>query len=283
MRWDPDWDWRRGMTAARRKFGKDWPCVLFVTVALACMFGAVLLGTLSSMGNSLPAIAGTLATSAVFLLLALFRMAFSSIFGTSPPFFRDRTGEPHDLAFDGRPVTQAAIDKIGVVCTNAQLPNVLVPKVPEACWALCCVCLHPIRPHATVRGLSCGHAFHKKCIDDWFRIAIAAEHLRCPLCRVSALVRPDLRIEPSKQSAWRSFLTRTLGDTAASAPAERSAWPAIRRSISARFSRDLRSGEPEAERPSAPSDSTSPGSPPSAPAVRVARSVGALTGNVIHV
>lgn len=112
-----------------------------------------------------------------------------------------------------RPVTQAVIEKIGVVCTNAQLQDVLVQKVPEACWTQCCVCLQAIKPHATVRGLSCGHAFHKKCIDDWFRVALAAEHLRCPLCRRSALVRPSLKGRPpSPPQVWRASLYSAVAE-----------------------------------------------------------------------
>lgn len=43
----------------------------------------------------------------------------------------------------------------------------------------CPICLEQYIPGIYKRTLSCGHYFHKKCIDEWFK----RENMDCPLCR----------------------------------------------------------------------------------------------------
>ncbi|XP_059278778.1 probable E3 ubiquitin-protein ligase XERICO [Lycium ferocissimum] len=43
----------------------------------------------------------------------------------------------------------------------------------------CSVCLTKFEPDAGVNRLSCGHVFHKVCLEKWLRYW----HVTCPLCR----------------------------------------------------------------------------------------------------
>ncbi|MCD7468858.1 hypothetical protein HAX54_007403 [Datura stramonium] len=43
----------------------------------------------------------------------------------------------------------------------------------------CSVCLTKFEPDAGVNSLSCGHVFHKLCLEKWLRYW----HVTCPLCR----------------------------------------------------------------------------------------------------
>jgi hypothetical protein len=48
----------------------------------------------------------------------------------------------------------------------------------------CSICIEKVKCSEYVRGLQCGHKYHKKCIDKWFRVSINVnEEIQCPLCR----------------------------------------------------------------------------------------------------
>lgn len=48
----------------------------------------------------------------------------------------------------------------------------------------CCLCLESYTPGEYKRVLTCGHIFHKKCIDQWFlKDKTELEDCTCPLCR----------------------------------------------------------------------------------------------------
>lgn len=51
----------------------------------------------------------------------------------------------------------------------------------------CCLCLSPYKVGEYKRELSCGHIFHKKCVDQWFlsKGNCELEDCTCPLCRAS--------------------------------------------------------------------------------------------------
>lgn len=103
-------------------------------------------------------------------------------------------------------VSKATIESIGVVCLKDELQQYLVRPVPESC-SLCSVCIQPIKPSHTVRGLGCGHAFHKRCVDDWFLIASSPSNLKCPLCRAPALQQPELRKPRPTPRVRRAFFS----------------------------------------------------------------------------
>lgn len=43
----------------------------------------------------------------------------------------------------------------------------------------CPVCLNEFEPHAEINHLSCGHVFHKICLEKWLKYW----NVTCPLCR----------------------------------------------------------------------------------------------------
>lgn len=60
-----------------------------------------------------------------------------------------------------------------------------VPSCSVSVMSIACpVCLDPFQKQAPVKYLPCGHFYHKKCIDKWFKTA--RRSLRtpcCPTCR----------------------------------------------------------------------------------------------------
>ena len=45
---------------------------------------------------------------------------------------------------------------------------------------LCCICLCEYEEGEVLAKLSCGHVYHKDCLDSW-----CENHVRCPLCNLS--------------------------------------------------------------------------------------------------
>ncbi len=43
----------------------------------------------------------------------------------------------------------------------------------------CTICLHEYNEGDRLRKLQCDHAFHKDCLDEWFR-----EEKKCPNCNL---------------------------------------------------------------------------------------------------
>jgi len=43
----------------------------------------------------------------------------------------------------------------------------------------CPICIECFKDNEFYRKLDCGHCFHKRCIDRWFR----KDHSECPMCR----------------------------------------------------------------------------------------------------
>jgi len=43
----------------------------------------------------------------------------------------------------------------------------------------CPICIDCFKDNEFYRKLDCGHCFHKRCIDHWFR----KDHSECPMCR----------------------------------------------------------------------------------------------------
>lgn len=71
----------------------------------------------------------------------------------------------------------------------------------------CSICIDNISFRQHVRTLGCNHAFHKKCIDNWFK-----RDRRCPVCRAEAVQRRETnqiisRITRSSVAGGRSSST----------------------------------------------------------------------------
>lgn len=47
----------------------------------------------------------------------------------------------------------------------------------------CVICLEKYKVNEYKRELKCGHVFHKKCIDKWFKKS-CCDNKSCPLCRI---------------------------------------------------------------------------------------------------
>ena len=48
----------------------------------------------------------------------------------------------------------------------------------------CSICLEDFDTGKYKRKLKCGHTFHKKCVDRWFRLLSQDDKdLSCPICR----------------------------------------------------------------------------------------------------
>ena len=58
--------------------------------------------------------------------------------------------------------------------------------------AECSICLETFRDEEVVRRLTCGHVFHKRCVDQWLTKVAA-----CPLCRVNPISGEPMPTEDS--------------------------------------------------------------------------------------
>jgi len=56
-------------------------------------------------------------------------------------------------------------------------------KVASNCLERCLICLDDYVPEADLRLLSCKHAFHKTCVDQWLQIG----KNNCPACRTKGI------------------------------------------------------------------------------------------------
>jgi hypothetical protein len=60
----------------------------------------------------------------------------------------------------------------------------IIKKSDKIMGGNCCICLDEYKVGVYKRKLSCGHTFHKKCIDKWFRQNINKNNkIKCPICR----------------------------------------------------------------------------------------------------
>jgi len=53
-------------------------------------------------------------------------------------------------------------------------------RVGRGLFEDCSICTQPFTPHQGYRKLPCGHIFHKKCADRWFK---SKGEISCPYCR----------------------------------------------------------------------------------------------------
>ncbi|KAK9467021.1 hypothetical protein V1512DRAFT_261750 [Lipomyces arxii] len=65
-------------------------------------------------------------------------------------------------------------------------PN-LDPELAETYGDVCAICLEQLEEKDSVRGLTCGHAFHAGCIEPW----LTARRACCPLCKADFYVSKE--------------------------------------------------------------------------------------------
>ena len=62
--------------------------------------------------------------------------------------------------------------------------HLIKPKDPLVNNDCCPICLDEFKVGTYKRGLKCGHVYHKKCIDKWFKRMEQEQHeKKCPVCR----------------------------------------------------------------------------------------------------
>lgn len=66
----------------------------------------------------------------------------------------------------------------------------------------CSVCLVDFTAGSIVRILSCGHYFHKECIDNW----LTHHNTDCPVCKTDMLVALDLPPRTTPATAAANFI-----------------------------------------------------------------------------
>ena len=97
------------------------------------------------------------------------------------PFFRSNTTSTSGIESVIVRPTQAQVTAATEVFTNATLN-------PDTC---CTICQDDLPVGCQVRKIkSCGHQFHKNCIDQWFE-----RNVKCPVCR------HDIRENPNPSSS----------------------------------------------------------------------------------
>ncbi|XP_057954159.1 probable E3 ubiquitin-protein ligase XERICO [Malania oleifera] len=74
-------------------------------------------------------------------------------------------------------------------------PAVRFDSVAGGKWAEqeCCVCLRGFEPHSEINSLSCGHLFHKMCLERWLNYW----NVTCPLCRTPFMPEEEAAAEES--------------------------------------------------------------------------------------
>jgi len=95
---------------------------------------------------------------------------------------------------------RATVRSTGRACGYAPRENGMCRMHARAAEVECPVCMTPI-PKRSAREMSCGHAFHARCIGRWF----ARGQLTCPMCR--ALCLEQLR---GKLSARLAKIVKTM-------------------------------------------------------------------------
>lgn len=77
------------------------------------------------------------------------------------------------------------IDQFDDVLNDLGLEKVSYFKLVPKCEKVkrqqsdeCSICMYEYKIGEFKRKLTCGHEYHKKCIDKWFK-----DYLTCPICR----------------------------------------------------------------------------------------------------
>ncbi|PWA39194.1 zinc finger, RING/FYVE/PHD-type [Artemisia annua] len=67
---------------------------------------------------------------------------------------------------------------------RSRTPSVLYDSLCRRTKQECSVCLVEFKPDAEINRLSCGHVFHKNCVEKWLKYW----NVTCPLCRNDMMI-----------------------------------------------------------------------------------------------
>ncbi|XP_071730071.1 probable E3 ubiquitin-protein ligase XERICO [Rutidosis leptorrhynchoides] len=62
---------------------------------------------------------------------------------------------------------------------RSRTPSILYDSLCRRTKQECSVCLVEFKPDSEINRLSCGHVFHKSCVEKWLKYW----NVTCPLCR----------------------------------------------------------------------------------------------------
>jgi hypothetical protein len=86
-------------------------------------------------------------------------------------------------------VDEADIAEAGIAGTSTQADSVSPAPGPAAAEIVagdtCAICIDTLEDDDDIRGLTCGHAFHAACVDQW----LTTRRAICPLCKKDFWVR----------------------------------------------------------------------------------------------
>jgi hypothetical protein len=127
--------------------------------------------------------------------LSQLRSSLSSRYYNTPPAGGYQLNEEHEYNIDyddlnslifldittrfASPVTDLEIKNI----RKAKIKKIKYHKVKEENESECPICLESLNKGEYEKVLECKHAFHKKCIDRWFK----KDNDFCPMCRLKII------------------------------------------------------------------------------------------------
>ncbi|KAF3964960.1 hypothetical protein CMV_010813 [Castanea mollissima] len=98
---------------------------------------------------------------------------------SASPSSADSTQNPPE-SFEYRNTSESYIEEFKNRTPSIRFDTVCSCKQPEH---ECSVCLNQFEPESEINQLSCGHLFHKVCLDKW----LDYWNITCPLCRTPLL------------------------------------------------------------------------------------------------
>ncbi|XP_024980148.1 probable E3 ubiquitin-protein ligase XERICO [Cynara cardunculus var. scolymus] len=101
------------------------------------------------------------------------RLASSSSSWSEEDDFSDQASADESIEHRGRP-SETYMDEF-----RSRTPTLRYDSLSCTTKQECSVCLIDFRPDAEINRLSCGHVFHKSCLEKWLNYW----NVTCPLCR----------------------------------------------------------------------------------------------------
>ncbi|KAI3753525.1 hypothetical protein L2E82_25580 [Cichorium intybus] len=71
---------------------------------------------------------------------------------------------------------------------RSRTPSLRYISLRRAAKQECSVCLSEFKPDAEINNLSCGHVFHKSCLEKWLKLW----NITCPLCRNHMMISKEM-------------------------------------------------------------------------------------------
>jgi hypothetical protein len=102
-------------------------------------------------------------------------------------------------AADDKPATEQRVDQSSDDEAEDPIADAVSPEMATVPGDTCAICLDALEDDDDVRGLTCGHAYHRQCIDPW----LTARRASCPLCKHDYYVpkpKPEGEVENTSSS-----------------------------------------------------------------------------------